>query len=104
MAGAGKALWLRQSGICGWNLLGRVWADGFFLLMNNNEQKLKLNHDQILALIKSLEGRNLAGKIFKNSQRIKDGWRRMAEDILLKMIAIDENSEYVKDIRQKLRM
>lgn len=64
--------------------------------------KLKLYHGQILALIKSLEGKNLAGKLFKNSQRVKDGWIRMAEDMLLKMIAIDDNSTYVKDIREKV--
>jgi hypothetical protein len=70
--------------------------------MDKKEKKLKLYHGQILALIKSLEGKNLAGKLFKNSQRIKDGWIRAAEDILLKMIDLDEDSDYVKSIREKL--
>jgi len=68
----------------------------------SSEKKLELYHGQILALIKSLEGKNLAGKLFKNNQKIKEGWFRMAEDILLKMINIDENSLLVEDIRKKL--
>lgn len=68
----------------------------------DNEKKLKLYHGQALALIKSLEGKNLAGKLFKNSKKIKVGWFRASEDILLKMIDIDENSVYVNNIRQKL--
>lgn len=70
--------------------------------MNKKEIMLELYHGQILALIKSLEGRNLAGKLFKNNQKIKDGWFSAAENILLKMINLDENSTQVKDIRQKL--
>lgn len=70
--------------------------------MDKNERKLKLYHGQVCALIKALEGKNLAGKFFKNSPRIKAGWFRSAEDILLKMIDIDENSTYVKDGREKL--
>lgn len=70
--------------------------------MDKQERKLKLYHGQVLALIKSLEGKNLAGKVFKNSQKIKDGWLHAAEDILLKIIDLDENSAYVEDIRQKL--
>ncbi len=70
--------------------------------MDKKERKLKLYYGQVLELIKSLEGENLAGKLFKNSQKIKDGWFRAAEDILVKMIDIDENSTYVKAIRQKL--
>lgn len=69
--------------------------------MDRREKRLKLYHGQILALIKSLEGKNLAGMLFKDSQRVKDGWIRMAEDILLKMIDIDKDSVYVEDIRQK---
>lgn len=70
--------------------------------MDKKERKLKLYHDQVLELIKSLEGKNLAGKLFKKSQKIKDGWFRAAEDILLKIIDIDENYPYINDIRQKL--
>ena len=68
----------------------------------NLEDKLKSYHGQIIELIKSLEGKNLAGKVFKNNQKIKDGWFRTAEDILLKMVEIDKNSTYVEDIRKKL--
>ena len=71
-------------------------------MIDRKERILKLYHDQILELIKSLEGKNLAGKLFKNNQRIKDGWFRAAEDILLKMVDIDENSTYLHDVRQKL--
>lgn len=70
--------------------------------MDKQEKQLKLYHDQILVLIKSLEGKNLAGKIFKNSEKVKNGWRRMIEDIMLKMVNLDENSPYLKDIRQKI--
>lgn len=70
--------------------------------MIKREKRLEIYHGQIIALIKALEGKNLAGKLFKNNQKIKDGWFKAAEDILLKMIDIDENSTYVKDIRQKL--
>lgn len=72
--------------------------------MDKNERMLKLYYGQTLALIKALEGRSLAGRLFKNSRKIKDGWLRAAEDILLKMIEIDENSPYLKDIRQKLSL
>ncbi len=68
----------------------------------NAEKKIKLYHRQILELIKSMEGKNLAGRLFKNNQKIKDGWFRMVEDILLKMIDIDESSQYVEDIRNRL--
>lgn len=70
--------------------------------MDKQEKQLKLYHDQILVLIKSLEGKNLAGKIFKNSEKVKNGWRLMIEDITLKMANLDENSPYLKDVRQKV--
>ncbi|MFH0855437.1 MAG: hypothetical protein V1869_02820 [Candidatus Omnitrophota bacterium] len=70
--------------------------------MDKQEKQLKLYHDQILVLIKSLEGKNLAGKIFRSSEKVKNGWRRMIEDIALKMANLDENSSYLKDIRQKI--
>lgn len=70
--------------------------------MDKQEKQLKLYHDQILVLIKSLQGKNFAGKIFKNSEKVKNGWCHMIEDIMLKMVNIDENSLYLKDIRQKI--
>ena len=70
--------------------------------MDKEEKKLKLYHGQICALIKSLEGKNLAGKVFKNNEKVRKGWFCAAEDILLKMIDIDADSTYVTSIREKL--
>jgi len=63
---------------------------------------LELYHGQIKELIKSIEGKTLAGKVFKNNQGIKDSWFRKAEDLLLKMVDIDANSTYTIEIRNRL--
>ncbi len=63
---------------------------------------MKIYHGQILTLLKSIEAKTLAGRVFKNSEKIKRGWLLKAEDILLKMIDIDESSLLVEDARKKL--
>ncbi len=70
--------------------------------MNEQERKLRLYYGQILELIRSLKGENVVGKLFRNNQRIKHNWFRTAENILAKMVDIDKDSLYVKDIREKL--
>ena len=70
--------------------------------MEKNEKLMKLYHAQVLELIASYEGKNLIGKIVKNRQDIKDAYKRKIEELLLKMISIDDNSPYIVELRQKL--
>ena len=70
--------------------------------MDRHEKNMKLYHDQIFVLIKSIKGKNFAGKIFRNNQRVKEGWFHAAKNILLKMVELDESSEYVKKARKVL--
>lgn len=70
--------------------------------MDKTKRKLEIYHGQILALMKSYEGKSFLGKLVRNRQDIRGAYLRKAEDLLLKMIEIDENSSYVEDARKKL--
>ena len=66
------------------------------------DDKLKSDHNAVMFLINSSEGKTLYGKIVKSNKKIKEACLRKAEDILLKMIDLNEKSLYVEHIRQKL--
>ena len=70
--------------------------------MNDKEKRIKLYHGQILELIKSYQGKNLIGKLTRNRQDIRTAYIKKAENLLLKMIDLDESSPHVEDIRKKL--
>lgn len=70
--------------------------------MDKKESKLKFYYGRAVKLIISYEGKNLIGKIVRNRQDIRNAYIEKVEELLLKMIDIDENSSYVKDIRVKL--
>ena len=70
--------------------------------VDKKEMKLKFYYDGILELIKSYEGKNLIGKLVRNKQGLREAYLRRAEEYLLKMIDIDEKSQYVADARRKL--
>ena len=66
------------------------------------EGKMNLYYGQCVELIRSLEKKNIIGKLTAKRQDIRDAYVRKIEDLLLKMIDIDKDSSRVEEIRQKL--